>query len=103
MAAILMPLPSRGFDILNARCATRGRRWADGDGPSLGLFASVLKADQNGPKAHDAMFASSEFRSPLRYEAIAGRGCGMFRSRQARWRYLPWGCPIRPLESALRP
>ena len=39
----------------------------------------------------------------LRYEAIAGRGCGMFRSRQTRWRYLPWGCPIRALESALRP
>jgi protease I len=90
MATILMPLPSQGFDPSETAIpwrvltdlghrivfSTPDARPADGlmvRGQGLGLLASVLKADQNGRKAHDAMVASSsEFRSPLPYEAIVG-------------------------------
>jgi protease I len=91
MATILMPLPSQGFDPSETGIPWRvlgdlGHRIVfatpDGQpgvadrlmvtGQGLGLLASVLKADQNGLAAHEAMVASSEFCSPLRYEAIAG-------------------------------
>ena len=91
MATILTPLPSRGFDPSETGIPWRvlsdlGHRivFATPDGlpgvadkmmvtgQGLGLLASLLKADQNGCEAHDAMVASSEFCSPLSYEAIAG-------------------------------
>jgi protease I len=91
MPTILMPLPGRGFDPSETGIPWRvlsdlGHRIvfatpdaqpgvADGrmvTGQGLGLLAAVLKADQNGRNAHDAMAASPEFRSPLRYEAIGG-------------------------------
>jgi protease I len=91
MPTILMPLPSRGFDPSETGIPWRvlsdlGHRivFATPDaqpgaadsrmltGKGLGLLAPLLKADQNGRNAHDAMAASSEFRSPLHYEAIAG-------------------------------
>jgi protease I len=89
MATILTPLPSCGFDPSETGIPWRvlsdlghrivfatpdgqpgvaDRRMVTGRG--LGLLASVLKADQNGREAHEAMVASSEFCSPLRYEAI---------------------------------
>jgi protease I len=90
MATILMPVPSRDFDPSETGIPWRvlaglGHRivFATPDGApgaadermvsglGLGLWAPVLKANRHGRDAYDAMIASSEFRQPLRYEAIA--------------------------------
>jgi protease I len=90
MARVLMPLPSRGFDPSETGIPWRvlsdlghhvvfatpdgepgvaDSRMVTGEG--LGLLAPLLRADRNGRSAYDAMIASPEFRTPLRYEAIA--------------------------------
>ena len=85
-----MPLPSEGFDptesgvpwrVLSARghkivFATPGGVPGVADeamvtGKGLGLLAPLLRADRNGRAAYETMRESPEFRSPLRYDAIA--------------------------------
>jgi putative intracellular protease/amidase len=89
MPCILIPLPSHDFDPteagvpwqeLNRRghtvrfatpdgvAARADPRMLHGDG--LGPWRSILRADENGRAAHDAMVASSAFMQPLRYEQV---------------------------------
>lgn len=89
MAAILMPLPLRGFDptesgvpwrILRGRghrvvFATPDGTPAEADprmvtGEGLGILARLLKADDNGRRAYDEMALSAEFRHPILYDDI---------------------------------
>jgi protease I len=89
MAIVLMPLPQRDFDPTETgvpwRVLTgRGHRLvfatpegAPGladplmlTGEGLGLLAPLLKADDNGRSAHDAMVGSAEFRNPIRHDEI---------------------------------
>lgn len=88
MATILMPIPSRDFDLCETGVpwrvlSTRGHHVVfatpDGEpgaadervvsGRGLGPLAAVLRADRNGRAACDAMIASREFQQPLTYQA----------------------------------
>jgi protease I len=89
MATVLMPLPSRDFDPSETGVpwrllSERGHRLVfatpDGKpgaadhemvtGKGLGLFARLLKADQNGRSAYEAMVRDAAFIRPLRYDDI---------------------------------
>lgn len=89
MATILMPLPKRDFDptetgvpwrMLRERghrivFATPDGRPAEADpmmvtGKGLGVFASLLKADQHGRRCYDEMALCDGFRQPIRYDDI---------------------------------
>lgn len=90
MATILMPLPISDFDptesgvpwrVLSARghrvvFATPDGRPGEADprmvtGAGLGILARLLKADDNGRGAYEAMAGSAEFQRPLAYDAIS--------------------------------
>jgi protease I len=89
MATVLMPLPSRDFDPTETGVPwrllrERGHRLVfatpDGKpgaadpemvtGKGLGLFARLLKADQNGRGAYEAMVRDAAFNRPMRYDDI---------------------------------
>jgi protease I len=89
MATVLTPLPSRGFDptetgvpwrILSERghrlvFATPDGKPGEADprmvtGEGLGLFAPLLRADENGRSAYDAMAQSVAFNRPIAYDEI---------------------------------
>ncbi|HKW55605.1 MAG TPA: type 1 glutamine amidotransferase domain-containing protein [Stellaceae bacterium] len=92
MATILMPLPINDFDptetgvpwrLLSARghrivFATPDGRPGEADprmvtGAGLGILARLLKADDNGRHAYEAMARCAEFQHPLAYDAIRDR------------------------------
>ena len=92
MAAILMPLPSQGFDPTEAgvpwqMLKRRGHRvcFATPDGcparadprvltgSGFGPWRALLRADINGRSAHQAMTADPAFMAPLSYAQAASR------------------------------
>jgi len=89
MGTIVMPLPKRDFDptetgvpwrVLRERghrvvFATPDGRPGEADvmmvtGKGLGILARLLKADDNGRRAYDAMTQSGEFQKPIVYDEI---------------------------------
>jgi protease I len=89
MATILMPLPRSDFDPTETGVpwrllSERGHRLVfatpDGKpgaadpemvtGKGLGLFARLLKADQNGRGSYEAMVRDAAFNRPLRYDDV---------------------------------
>jgi protease I len=89
MAIVLMPLPSHDFDPTETgvpwrMLSERGHRlvFATPDGKpgaadpemvtgrGLGIFARLLKADQNGCSAYDAMRRDPAFNRPMRYDDL---------------------------------
>jgi len=89
MGTIVMPLPKRDFDPTETGVpwhvlrehghrvvfATPDGRPGEADammvtGKGLGILARVLKADDNGRRAYDAMTQSGEFQKPIVYDEI---------------------------------
>src|SRR5258708_22271439 len=89
MATVLMPLPRSDFDPTETgvpwrALSERGHRlvFATPDGKAgaadpemitgkgLGIFARLLKADQNGRSAYEAMARDPAFTRPMRYDDV---------------------------------
>jgi protease I len=89
MATVLMPLPRSDFDPTETGVpwrvlSERGHRlvFATPDGKAgaadpemltgkgLGIFAPLLKADQNGRSAYEAMARDPAFARPMRYDDV---------------------------------